>query len=301
MKIKSLIYTALASTLLFASCELNKMPVFDDDTQAYIAFDGSSSIVKEAVDGKPSQLEITLQCASVAGINAEVTIALVDTNYAESIRAVEGVDYVLKSEKTVKFDKDNRFATIVIETIDNSIQDGDKKFDVVLTNAKGCQLGAHNVFAVTIADDEDPMNMLVGTYNATAKSAFQGEPDENWEVTLTRDDESATKMWIHPLCLFGGLGASSINPVYCVVDLTTGTIQVPTNQTMYGAAEGASYHMVNAILSNSGPVLTGSSIATYTIDGKSVTIQFQEGYGVGDLLANAWWYQAINAPTFVKK
>lgn len=298
MKIKSLIYTGLASVLLFTSCDLNKQPVFDDETQAFIAFSTASVNVDEAVAGKAQTLELELSCASVAGINAEVTLSFSNENYSEDLRAVEGVHYVLKSEKTVKFDKDNRFATVIIETIDNNEQGGDKKFDIVLTDAKGCNLGANRVLAVTISDDEDPLNMLVGTYAATAASAFQGEPDENWDVTLSRDEEDETMFWIHPLCLFGGLGASSINPVYAVVDVNSSTLQVPHGQVMYGG-EGQTYHMVNAGVGNE-PILQGSTVAVYDMS-NGVVIEFQNGYGVGDLIANAWWYQAINAPTFVKK
>lgn len=296
MKIKSLIYTTLASTLLFASCDLNKQPVFNDDSQAFIAFESATGIVKEAIDGEAATLEVKLHCASVAGVTAEVTVAVTDTNYAEAMRAVEGVDYVVKSEKTIKFDKDNRFATIIIETINNDIQDGDKKFDIVLTNVKGCNLGANKSFAVTISDDEDPMNMLVGSYSASAVSAFDEVTVDTWDVTITRDDEHDDRLWIHPLCLFGGLGASSIYPVYCVVDVNAGTIQVPNGQTMFESG----YNMVNAGLANP-PATSGVTLALFTVNGTDVVIEFQDDFGVGDTVSNAWWYAAYYTPTYTKK
>ncbi len=323
MKIKSFIYTTLASALLFTSCDLNKQPVFDDDTQAYIAFSGSNTVIKEAVDGVPVMLGIPVLCDSKAGINAEVAFAAVDTSYSEAIRAIEGTDYrfvkvetytlneanerinvvttelTADTEKTIKFDANHRFAVIYIETIDNDVEGGDKKFDVVLNNVQGCRLGASDVYAVTISDDEDPVNKLVGTYDATAPSAFDGYPDENWEVTITRDDEDPTRLWIHPACIFGGLSPSSIYPIYCTVDVTTNTLQMPFGQCMYGG-EDSSYNMVIAGIS-SAPILTGVCLANFTIDGNDVTIEWTSGYGVGDLIGDAWWYQALQAPTFVKK
>ena len=58
MKIKSLIYTSLAAALLFTSCEdLNKEPVFNDDTQAFVAFEKTTGTVIESNDGVPAVLE----------------------------------------------------------------------------------------------------------------------------------------------------------------------------------------------------------------------------------------------------
>ena len=326
MKIKSFLYTALASTLLFASCDINKQPVFDDDTQAFVAFNASSGVVKEAVDGVPGVIEIKLSVGSEKGVATDVTFATTDTAYAEALRAVEGqayniikidtyqelnngkvrenvisTEFTAESAKTIHFDADHRFASIYIQTVDNDVQGGDRKFDVVLTASTGCNLGACKSFAVTISDDEDPINNLVGTYSATAASMFQGYPDEAWEVVISRDDEAENKLWIQPICIFGGLSASGIYPVYCEVDVVAGTLQVPYSQCVYGG-EGQTYNMVIAGLTSDGsPVLNGVAVANFTIEDKDVTISFTAGYGVGNVAADEWWYQAIEAPTFVKK
>ena len=304
MKFKSLIYTALASALLFTSCDLNHQPVFDDDTQAFIGFSGTKATesIPEAKDGVVSTYALSLECASIKGITAQVAFAAVDTNYDASKRAVEGVDYVFKTletytvdaqgnrlnvvttdltagaDKIVKFDADHRFATIYIETIDNDIQDGDKKFDVVLSDVQGCNLGAKKVFAITIADDENPLNQLLGVYNATAPSAFDGYPDENWEVSIVADDDIA--------------------PVYATVDLVQETIQMPYGQTVYGG-EGSSYNFVIAGLDNN-PILSGVAVATYDLSDGAV-ITFQNGYGVGNLAGNEWWYNAYQGAVFTKQ
>ena len=163
MKVKSLIYTSLAASLLFASCNLNEQPVFDDATQAFIAFSATSGNVFEAVDGVPDTLEIELYCASVAGITASVQVVPTDTAYPENQRAKEGVDFKIEGDSEIHFDADNRFATIKIVAIDNNVQGGNKRFDLVLTSPQGCNLGANKRYAVSILDDEDPVNMLIGS------------------------------------------------------------------------------------------------------------------------------------------
>ena len=99
--------------------------------------------------------------------------------------------------------------------------------------------------------------------------------------------------------MFGGLGASSIYPVYGVVDVVAGTIQVPFSQCVYGG-EGQNYNMVIAGVANA-PQLSGAAVANFTIVDKDVTIAFTQGIGVGNIAADEWWYQALQPPTFEKK
>lgn len=324
MKFKSFIYTALASALLFTSCDLNKQHVFNDDTQAFIAFAGakSSVSVSESTDAAGSVIEIPMLCASVKGVTATVNFALTDTAYAENLRAVEGVHYVVKSvitytldaqnnrinevvtdlsvagtEQVIKFDADHRFATLVIETIDNDSQDGDKKFDVVLTGAQGCQLGAFDTYAVTISDDESPMNLFVGTYTLSGTNAFDGTT-VTWDVNVYRDDVDENKIWLQPIATVGGLSAAQIMPVYALVDLVAENIQLPYGQTIYGGPDLG----INLVIAgyNGEPVLNGAAVCNYVMDGKSVsfTIPF---LGTGETVENAWWYSATENITLTKK
>lgn len=332
MKIKSLIYTSLAAALLFTSCEdLNKEPVFNDDTQAFVAFEKTTGTVIESNDGVPAVLEAPLYCGSVRGLEATVKFAFDNSKYGNVNAAVQGRDYeplyVVRysidynnqsatfmqrinvdtlhltpaEEYSFKFDKEHPFAAIAVRTIDNDAQESNKKFDIVLKEADVCNLGANKVFAVTINDDENPMTKLLGSYAATAASMFQGYPDEEWDVEISADDEDPTKIWIQPICIFGGLGASDINPVYAVVDVVQGSIQVPYGQLLFGG-EGQTYYMIIAGLTNSGePVKSGNALAFFTIDSEGVMIEFEAGYGVGNDAANEYWYQAIDAPVFIKK
>ncbi|HIX45897.1 MAG TPA: hypothetical protein H9982_06715 [Candidatus Barnesiella excrementipullorum] len=292
MKVKSLLYTSLAASLLFASCNLNEQPVFDDATQAFIAFSATSGNVFEAVDGVPDTLKIELYCASVAGISASVQVVPTDTAYPESQRAKEGVDFKIEGESEIHFDADNRFATIKIVSIDNNVQGGNKRFDLVLTSPQGCNLGANKRFTVSILDDEDPVNMLIGNYTATAESAFQGSPAETWSATIERDFESEDVVYIQPICEFGGLPGSSVTAVAATVDAASNTIHVQLGQPLYGT------DMVLADLNGN---TSGNLIADLYIEGTSVRFVFRSGYGVPVPDQAGYWYQALQPATFVKQ
>ena len=78
----------------------------------------------------------------------------------------------------------------------------------------------------------DALTLIEGDYNATAQSAFAGNPDEEWTVSITRDDAVENMVLIHPICLFGGLPASSVSSVYAFVDTIQQTITVPLGQML---------------------------------------------------------------------
>ena len=158
--------------------------------------------------------------------------------------------------------------------------------------------GPWYMYDPTIADDENPLNQLLCVYNATAPSAFDGFPDENWEITIVADDETEGKIWIQPIISIGGFDLGDIVPVYATVDLVQETIQMPYGQTVYGG-EGSSYNMVIAGLDNN-PILSGVAVATYDLSDGAV-ITFQNGYGVGNLAANEWWYNAYQGAVFTKQ
>ncbi len=295
MKVKSLIYTSLAASLLFASCNLNEQPVFDDATQAFIAFSATSGNVFEAVDGVPDTLEIELYCASVAGITASVQVVPTDTAYPENQRAKEGVDFKIEGDSEIHFDADNRFATIKIVAIDNNVQGGNKRFDLVLTSPQGCNLGANKRYAVSILDDEDPVNMLIGSYTATAESAFQDEPTQVWSATIERDFESEDVIYIQPICEFGGLPGSSVSPVSATVDAASNTIHVQLGQELYASGD------MSMVLADINGNTSGNILADLYIEGTSVRFVFRTGYGVPVPDQAGYWYQALQAPTFVKQ
>lgn len=322
MKIKSLLYTSLAATLFFTSCDLNKEPVFDDNTQAFIAFEKVAATTDEAKAGETTVLEASLYCASVAGIDATVAFSFDGSAYGDAA-AVEGthfeplyvvrysIDYnnqsadfmkrinvdtvmVTKENRTIKFDKQHPYAAVAVRTIDNTQQEPNKKFDIVLSNPTACQLGANKTFTVTIADDENPMNRILGEYAATAKSGFTGYPDENWDVTISADEEKENQIWIHPICLFGGLGAGQVEPVYAKVDVVQQTVQMPYGQSLYAGNPDIKLADFNMSYG-------GNALANYTMDDTGVVITWTSGLVVPVPGGEGSAYQAVQPPTFTKK
>lgn len=283
MKIKSLIYTSLASVLLFASCDINKEMQFDDETQAFIAFESARATVMEAVDGQEQILAIPLHCASVKGIDATVTYEAVAPDTTMNIENVQGVKFnfvdkdgnvIDKANQKISFNADNRFATIYIKTINDNENLGDVTFNVQLANPTSCNLGANNAFIVTISDDEDPINRLVGSYVATGYSLAY-EADVEWPATITRDEEIANRIWFGNIIDSSGFGVTW-HEVFGTVDVELNTITIRRGQSIYGSSEDETS---NIILATYGQTIQegGTFTINYTL-GDVITITMGSNY-----------------------
>ena len=307
--------------MLFTSCDLNKQPSFDDATQAFIAFEKTSGMMYEK-DGKElGTIELSLYCASLAGINASTEISFSNDGFTNP--ATEGdhftllsavrysIDYDNQSPTfnqrinvdtiqlgqapyVINFDAEHQFASIVLQGVDNDVREPNKKFNVNLTNIKGCNKGAMNSYTVTILDDETPFNRLLGEYSAYGESGFDGTPID-WTLTIIADEEVPNKIWIHPVLQpFAGLTAGDINPVEATVDEVAGTITMRLGQTLFGGPD-QNYNIVLGIYT--GDVKTGGNVvgmftiteSTVEISWSDMLVAFDEGF-----------YQAIVAPVFTK-
>ncbi len=133
---------------------------------------------------------------------------------------------------------------------------------------------------------------LVGTYDAFAKSAFQGQPNEEWVIEITADATDANKVWIHPIEIFGGLTAAEISPVYATYDATKGALSLPMGQTLF-KVEGK-YNMILGRSTDGSKIDTAGSLTlTVSADGQSITFDNSYILGVGNAIGNEWWYQAL--------
>lgn len=137
----------------------------------------------------------------------------------------------------------------------------------------------------------DALTLIEGVYSATAQSAFQGYPDEEWAVTITRDEVEENKIWVHPICLL--LGRVSVLSVYAFVDTIQQTIAVPLGQEL--CSFGLSF-----VLANLDGETTGNLVADYSEESGAVSITFREGYGVPVPEKSGCWYQALRTPVFNK-
>lgn len=142
---------------------------------------------------------------------------------------------------------------------------------------------------------------IVGIYEASAKSGFEGKPDEAWTVSITADEADASKVWIQPVCLFSGLTAEDINPVYATLN-GNGTLAMPLGQMLY--EEGAEYQFIIGGSADGRTIDTEGEITMSVVkDEKGVVISFAEEtfFGVGNAVGNEWWYQAIYNVTYAKE
>lgn len=334
MKFKSLIYTTLASALLFTSCDLNKQPTFDDATQAFIAFDKTSGMMFEK-DGKElGTIELSLYCASLAGINASTEISFSNDGFTNP--ATEGdhftllsavrysIDYDNQSPTfnqrinvdtiqlgqapyVINFDAEHQFAAIVLQGVDNDVREPNKKFNVNLTNIKGCNKGAMNSYTVTILDDETPFNRLLGEYSAYGESGFSNSPDEEWTLTINADEEVANKIWIHPFFKpFAGLTAGDINAVEATVDEVASTITMRLGQTLFGGPDESNAYniVVGTVTPDGSDVATGgNAIAVYTIADDGVEISWNSNVFYARDIKNQQQmalYAGVATPVFTK-
>ena len=154
-------------------------------------------------------------------------------------------------------------------------------------------------FSKTLAGDEVPAE-IEGTYNAFANSGFQGNPDEEWQVNITIDKSEKGKVWIQPICMFGGLDAVDINPIYATYNAANNILILPLGQVVF---ENSQYKMVIAQTTDgSEKNLTDNIIMQINNDGHGVDITFANDYilGVGDILNDDWWYQALYNVSYSK-
>ena len=146
----------------------------------------------------------------------------------------------------------------------------------------------------TIVDEPDEVPAeLEGVYNAFANSGYQGEPDEEWQVNITIDNTEKGKVWIQPVCMFGGLDAEYISPIYATYNAADNTLNMPLGQVVY---EDSEHKLVIAqTVDGSDKNLTGNIVMQIDNNANGVEITFAEDYllGVGDILNDNWWYQAL--------
>lgn len=138
---------------------------------------------------------------------------------------------------------------------------------------------------------------LVGDYQAYGISAFQGGEDEEWQVSITQDNDNPNMLWIHPICYFGGLEPSDIKPVYAIFDQVTSCLQLPLGQNLFGSPL-QTYNMVIATYANGNPQTSGSMYIDVTQSKNEIKFTTPNLLGVGNINADEWWYQAFSSITF---
>lgn len=205
-----------------------------DQGNAFIAFSNSSGSISE--DARET-LIVELYYASTSTGSVSVNLNFDATGIDNP--AVEGVDFNVKSSKTVSFDSD-LVQMIEIESIDNDLREKNKSINITLTGDGGTTIGmgggANGSYLLTIVDNEHPLSNWIGSYNVAADSygdVLNGEADgawdEAWEVTTSPVDGDETQLDVVGIA-FGDLH------VTVTVDLDAMTITFPA-----GANTGEGY------------------------------------------------------------
>jgi CBS domain-containing protein len=232
MKLLKYIFLTVVSALIFASCELNKLPEFNDD-DAFVSFLSATSNIGEEKDS----IAIPVLLTSLSGIATTVEFEFA-VDAARKDTAIEGVHYTIRNTTNkLTFTKDAPTQYIIVDIIDNNSFDGDVQVNVVLKNPVGVNLGDSKLTVMKISDDEHPLLFILGDLTAKADSYYNGA--EEWTVTFNKDAADLSKVWISN---FVNGGSSASTPVYGVVNAEKTEIRIPVKQVI---ATSTSYPFIS--------------------------------------------------------
>lgn len=266
MKRINTIFALAAGIAMFASCDINKTPVWSDDN-AFAAFDKTAVSVKEDV----GSVKIPVTIASIDPVEVAVTYAAVDT-----LGAASGVNFKLTNESGVlAFDGEQRTAYIEIEIIDQpGVYTGDIKFAIDLTGAGDLNLGSNKTCVVTITDNDHPLASILGTYTGVDETR-----GTTWELEVRKDPNDTKTVWFYNICCFGSDWAGDDIMYYGTVDIEAGTITIPLGQdSEYVYSNGNAVTLCNLDINQEYINDTGSYVITIKEDGQR--LEFQKDYGL---------------------
>lgn len=226
---------ALAATV--ASCDLNKVPEFDE-ADAFAAF----TSVSYSIDENKGQLSIPVTIASINPIATVVSYKVIDGDGESGAKA--GIDYKVVDDgsSVLTFDGTVRTQNIVIDIIrrtdesgSTAVFTGDLTFKVVLESAGSINLGADNECTVTIVDLDHPLSDVLGTYTATSNDGT------SWTLTMLKDAEDQSMVWIDGIVPYAA-GQGEDYYIYATVSSDHKTISIPNGQVF--TAMYSSYYQV---------------------------------------------------------
>ena len=262
--------------VLFTSCDMNKLPVFDDK-DAFVAFNSATASVVE----NAGSVNVPVTLASLKGLNASVAIEAVDGS------AKAGVNYVVETA-TVTFTADAPTQYVTVKIINNDSFTGDLKFTLKLGNTGDVNAGAENACTVTITDKDHPLDPILGVWIAQAESIWYGA--QKYDVTFMKDASDPYKVWIDNWGAKDGWNGDD-TVIYGVVSEDLTTITIPFGQAteyVYSNGEACLYEGVDSSLNTSD---SGEWILSISDDKKSMVET--AGYGVYYYIPGAGGLQAL--------
>lgn len=275
------IYALVAGTMLLASCADNEQPVFND-ADAFAAFTSTSMSVNENVES--GELQIPVLFTSLAGLEKSVDFEIVDGT------AVQDVDFeVANSSNTLSFTKDAPTQYITIKVKDNAEFGGDIAFSINLVESGDTNLGDSKTCDVKIVDDEHPLAFILGAYTGSSESYYNGPT--TWSLTIEKDPEDVSKVWIYPM-----IPGGSQTAIYGVVNDEKTEVRIPVCQSLgvhssYGDITLECYDETGDVYLEKGNNVVGS------IDTNgNITIKNWMGSRV-----SAGWFEILTSPIVLTK
>ena len=211
------------------SCEDLNEPIMLNNADKFIAFEKTSSSIKEEATSKLGILVYIASTEAVGGsVNFEFDIEGI-TN-----PAVENVDFTLLNDtKILSFSNGYGYDTIWIETIDNVVYDKDKQVKIVLSSPTASyNLGTNYICNLTIADNEHPLSLVIGDYTIDYVSGWGGTGSLDIETLPNSEDETQIYFLLDTWISHAGYPGTYTDEdrVYCNIDLVAGTIKIGSGQ-----------------------------------------------------------------------
>ncbi len=282
MKKFNFIYGAVAAVaMMFASCNLNNQPKFDD-ADAFVAFNKSAI----SVDEFGGSVDVPVLLTSLAGLEGTATIEVVDS----LTTAKAGVHYSIVGEKSLSFTKDAPLQNLKINVIDNSEFEGDKVLVLNIIEANGANLGANTTCTITFVDDEHPLGFMLGTYSCQAQSNFNDVVEYN--VVLEKDAKDINTVWVSNM-VPGGTNQK----IYGIVNEDRTQVKFPVDQTIATSSSYPSILLKGFYAEDQSEIPTGGYITGNIIEEEGVLyIVIEDFYGscVFDASgAQLGWYELL--------
>lgn len=183
------IFIVAVFALLFAGCkDLNTIPVFEE-SESFASF----PTAKFSINENSGQVVIPVEIASIDLVKTVVSYKIIDGT------AKAGVDFTdTNADAVLNFDGTTRSQNIVVNIINRAGEyTGDLDFSIELQSATGLKLSLEKVCNISILDLDHPLASILGEYDATAVSSYDGTV--NWTMTLYKDAKDVTVVWIYGL------------------------------------------------------------------------------------------------------
>lgn len=284
MKILQYINVIAIGSLLFTACDSNDNPKFNDK-DAFVAFDKTTIDVKEEL----KTLKVPVTLASLGGTGSTVAYTVTDG------KAKAGTNYELVGSGTLSFTKENptQYIEFDIENID--AYTGDLDFTIELTNSGSVNMGAAKKCVVTIIDKDHPLSFILNTYAASAPSYFSNKGPFSWDITISKDADDISKVWIsnlEPYFAENGYIAPKSNYFYGIVNDEKTEIRIPSGQAIgYKYTDGSDVTLVGfdgADPDESAQLTDGDNIIVQvSADGSKLTIK--SAFGAYIPAAKSWY------------